>query len=109
MGELEGRRFRPEFYLCVNNCLWQIDWRLDLDGFGGNTPLQRGVIYFDADQLNPWLPSVQFGMDTTNSGPASLSRQGSGSHGRAGRVRHVDPGFRVQHRQRQFRHDPYLG
>ena len=45
-GELEGRRFRPEFYLCVNNCLWQIDWRLDLDGFGGNTPLQRGVIYF---------------------------------------------------------------
>ena len=36
-GELEGRRFRPEFYLCINNCLWQIDWRLDLDGFGGNT------------------------------------------------------------------------
>ena len=80
-GELEGRRFRPEFYLCVNNCLWQIDWRLDLDGFGGNTPLQRGVIYFAADQLNPWLPRVQFGMDTTNSGPVSLSRQGSGSTG----------------------------
>ncbi len=81
MGELEGRRFRPEFYLCVNNCLWQIDWRLDLDGFGGNTPLQRGVIYFTADQLNPWLPTVQFGMDTTNSGPTSLSRQGSGGTG----------------------------
>jgi hypothetical protein len=80
-GELEGRRFRPEFYLCVNNCLWQIDWRLDLDGFGGNTPLQRGVIYFAADQLNPWLPTVQFGMDTTNSGPTSLSRQGSGGTG----------------------------
>ena len=80
-GELEGRRFRPEFYLCVNNCLWQIDWRLDLDGFGGNTPLQRGVIYFAADQLNPWLPAVQFGMDTTNSGPVSLSRQGSGATG----------------------------
>jgi hypothetical protein len=81
MGELEGRRFRPEFYLCINNCLWQIDWRLDLDGFGGNTPLQRGVIYFAADQLNPWLPNVQFGMDTTNSGPVSLARQGSGSTG----------------------------
>ncbi|MGZ8500444.1 MAG: hypothetical protein ACXW5W_18675, partial [Candidatus Binatia bacterium] len=80
-GELEGRRFRPEFYLCVNNCLWQIDWRLDLDGFGGNTPLQRGMIYFNADQLNPWLPAVGFGMDTTNSGPVSLSRQGSGSTG----------------------------
>jgi hypothetical protein len=24
-GELEGRRFRPEFYLCINNCLWEID------------------------------------------------------------------------------------
>jgi len=80
-GELEGRRFRPEFYLCINNCLWQVDWRLDLDGFGGNTALQRGVIYFDAAQLNPWLPRVQLGMDTTNSGPSSLSRQGSGNVG----------------------------
>jgi len=80
-GELEGRRFRPEFYLCINNCLWQIDWRLDLDGFGGNTALQRGVIYFDAEQLNPWLPKVQLGMDTTNAGPNSLSRQGSGNVG----------------------------
>jgi hypothetical protein len=80
-GELEGRRFRPEFYLCINNCLWQIDWRLDLDGFGGNTDLQRGVIYFDAEQLHSWLPTVQFGMDTTNSGPVSRSRQGSGSVG----------------------------
>jgi hypothetical protein len=80
-GELEGRRFRPEFYLCLSNCLWQIDWRLDLDGFGGRSDLQRGVIYFDAEQLNPWLPQLQFGMDTTNSGPVSRSRQGSGSVG----------------------------
>lgn len=80
-GELEGRRFRPEFYLCVNNCLWQIDWRLDLDGFGGNSALQRGEIYFDAERLHPWLPLVGFGMDTTNAGPASRSRQGSGATG----------------------------
>jgi hypothetical protein len=80
-GELEGRRFRPEFYLCLNNCLWTIDWRLDLDGFGGNTELQRGMVYFNADQLSPWLPSVGFGMDTTNSGPASRTRQGSGATG----------------------------
>jgi hypothetical protein len=73
-GELEGRRFRPEFYLCLNNCLWQIDWRLDLDGFGGNTPLQRGVIYFNADQLNPWLPCA-VRMDTpTRSGQLVASR-----------------------------------
>jgi hypothetical protein len=80
-GELEGRRFRPEFYLCINNCLWEIDWRLDLDGFGGQTDLQRGVIYFHAENLHPWLPAVQFGMDTTNSGPVSRSRQGSGATG----------------------------
>ena len=45
-GELMGRRFRPEFYICINNCLWEVDWRLDLDGFGTNTALQRGMIYF---------------------------------------------------------------
>ena len=61
-GELEGRRFRPEFYLCLSNCLWMIDWRLDLDGFGGNTDLQRGMIWLDAEQLSPWLPTVGFGM-----------------------------------------------
>jgi hypothetical protein len=80
-GELEGRRFRPEFYLCINNCLWQIDWRLDLDGFGGNTALQRGIINFNAGNINPWLPTVHFGMDTSNAGPNSLSRQGSGNVG----------------------------
>jgi hypothetical protein len=80
-GELEGRRFRPEFYLCINNCLWEIDWRLDLDGFGGQTDLQRGSIYFHGENINPWLPAVQFGMDTTNAGPASRSRQGSGAVG----------------------------
>jgi hypothetical protein len=78
---LEGRRFRPEFYLCINNCLWEIDWRLDLDGFGGQTDLQRGVIYFHAEDLHPAFPAVQFGMDTTNAGPASRSRQGSGGVG----------------------------
>jgi len=80
-GELMGRRFRPEFYLCVNNCLWEIDWRLDLDGFGTNTGLQRGMIYLHGENISPWLPAVGFGMDTTNSGPNSLSRQGSGAVG----------------------------
>jgi hypothetical protein len=80
-GELEGRRFRPEFYLCLNNCLWEIDWRLDLDGFAGNTDLQRGMIYFHGEDISPWLPAVGFGMDTTNSGPVSRSRQGSGAVG----------------------------
>jgi hypothetical protein len=80
-GELEGRRWRPEFYLCINNCLWELDWRLDLDGFGGQSDLQRGVVYFHAEDINPFLPAVEFGMDTTNSGPASRTRQGSGAVG----------------------------
>ena len=80
-GEFEGRRFRPDFHLCVNNCLWEIDWRLDLDGFGGNTALQRAAINIDGPQINPWLPKVHFGMDTSSSGPVSLARQGSGNTG----------------------------
>lgn len=76
-GELQGRRFRPEFYLCINNCLWEIDWRLDLDGFGGRSDLQRGEVYFHAEDINPWLPMVGFGMDTTNAGPVSRARKGS--------------------------------
>src|SRR5262245_58401481 len=80
-GELMGRRFRPEFYLCVDNCLWEIDWRLDLDGFGTNTALQAGQVYFHGENISPWLPRLQLGMDTTNTGPNSLSRQGSGNVG----------------------------
>ena len=85
MGELEGRRFRPEFYLCVNNCLWQIDWRLDLDGFGGNTPLQRGVIYFAADSSIPGCQLCSRHGTTTRS---RLVAPGSGATARS-RVLHL--------------------
>ncbi len=36
-GEIEGRRFRPSFFYCINNCLWEIEAAIDLDGFGGGT------------------------------------------------------------------------
>src|SRR5688572_16880204 len=45
-GEIEGRRFRPEFYYCLNNCLWELDARLDLDGFGG------GPVNATGDEFN---------------------------------------------------------
>ncbi|HEX9273350.1 MAG TPA: hypothetical protein VGA01_14180 [Candidatus Binatia bacterium] len=91
-GELMGRRFRPGVLYCVNNCLWEIEATLDLDGFGtGNgknstntatsSILQRGAVNFHAENLNPWLPTVQFGMDIQNAGGGSLARQGSGSVG----------------------------
>ncbi|HEX6173129.1 MAG TPA: hypothetical protein VF089_03875, partial [Candidatus Binatia bacterium] len=24
-GEIEGRRFRPSFFYCLNNCLWELE------------------------------------------------------------------------------------
>jgi hypothetical protein len=91
-GELMGRRFRPGVLYCINNCLWEIEATLDLDGFGtGNgknstntstsSILQRGAVNFHAENLNPWLPTVQFGMDIQNAGGGSLARQGSGNVG----------------------------
>jgi len=91
-GELMGRRFRPGIIYCVNNCLWEIEATLDLDGWGtGNgknatattvgSILQRGAVRFHAEDLNPWLPTVQFGMEVQNAHGGSLARQGSGSTG----------------------------
>jgi hypothetical protein len=91
-GELMGRRFRPGVLYCINNCLWEIEATLDLDGFGtGNgknslntttsSILQRGAVNFHAEQLHPWLPTVQFGMEVQNAGGGSLARQGSGATG----------------------------
>jgi hypothetical protein len=33
--EFEGRRFRPYFFYCLNNCLWEFNAARDLDGWGG--------------------------------------------------------------------------
>lgn len=91
-GEVMGRRFRPGILYCINNCLWEIEATLDLDGFGtGNgknatatavgSILQRGAVNFHAENLHPWLPTVQFGMEVQNAAGGSLARQGSGSVG----------------------------
>ena len=91
-GEIMGRRFRPGILYCINNCLWEIEATLDLDGFGTGTGknatatdfgsiLQRGAVTFNAQELHPWLPSVQFGMEVQNAAGGSLARQGSGSVG----------------------------
>ena len=87
-----GRRFRPEWYYCINNCLWEIETALDLDGFGtGNAKdatgddvgsiLQRGVVHFHAENLNPYLPAVTAGMEISTSAAATVSRQGSSATG----------------------------
>jgi hypothetical protein len=90
-GEIEGRRFRPEFYYCLNNCLWELDARLDMDGFGGGngknatgddfgSSLQRAALHFHAENLHPWLPTATVGMDISGAATSTL-RQGSGAVG----------------------------
>ena len=89
-GGIMGRRFRPWFYYCVNDCFYEIQAALDLDGFGtGNAKnsvatglssiLQRGTLWVHFEKLNPWLPAFYTGMD----GEAAISsyRQGSSSTG----------------------------
>ncbi|HEY7164461.1 MAG TPA: hypothetical protein VIB79_07845, partial [Candidatus Binatia bacterium] len=90
-GEIMLRRFRPSFFYCINNCLWEIETAIDLDGFGtGNAKnstgglssiLQRGVLHFHAENLNPYLPTVTVGGDLSTTGAAAISRQGSSATG----------------------------
>jgi hypothetical protein len=90
-GEIMLRRFRPSFFYCINNCLWEIETSIDLDGFGtGNAKnstgglssiLQRGVVHFHAENLNPFLPTITAGGDLSTTGAAAISRQGSSATG----------------------------
>ena len=84
-GGIFGRRFRPFFYYCVNDCLYEIWVALDLDGFGtGNAKnstnsatssiLQRGLLWVHFEKLNPWLPTFYMGMD----GPSEISQYRQG-------------------------------
>jgi hypothetical protein len=90
-GEIMGRRLRPYFFYCINNCLIETEVGLDLDGFGtGNAKnalgttvgsiLQRGVVHAHLENLNPFLPTVSAGMDISTSA-ASSARQGSSDVG----------------------------
>jgi len=79
-GEIEARRFRPAFFYCVDNCLWEIEAAFDKDGFGGNSLFQRAAVHFHAEDLNPWLPTIDFGADVSTSAGGTI-RQGSSATG----------------------------
>jgi hypothetical protein len=79
-GEIEARRFRPAFFYCVDNCLWEIEAAFDKDGFGGNSLFQRAAVHFHAENLNPWLPTIDFGNDVSTSAGGTI-RQGSSATG----------------------------
>ena len=89
-GEVMLRRWRPAIFYCIDNCLYEIEMAWDMDGFGtGNAKnstnsatssiLQRGVVHFHLENLNPFLPTVDIGGDISTS--LSLSRQGSSAVG----------------------------
>ena len=89
-GEIMGRRWRPFFNYCINDCFWEMSYGIDADGFGtGNgknanatavgSILQRGSVYAHLEQISPWLPTFAFGMDAE--GALSTYRQGSSSTG----------------------------
>jgi hypothetical protein len=89
-GEIMLRRWRPNIFYCIDNCLYEIEMAWDMDGFGtGNAKdsindatssiLQRGVVHFHLENLNPFLPTVDIGGDISTS--LSLSRQGSSAVG----------------------------
>jgi hypothetical protein len=89
-GEIMLRRWRPYFWYCIDNCLYEIEMGFDMDGFGtGNAKdsineatssiLQRGVVHFHLENLNPFLPTVDIGGDISTA--VSLSRQGSSAVG----------------------------
>ena len=78
-GALELRRWRPGIFYCINNCLWEIEMTWDMDGFGGNSLLQRGQVYAHLENLNPFFPTVWFGGDVSTS--IGTIRQGSSATG----------------------------
>src|SRR5262247_3651311 len=89
-GEVMLRRWRPYIFYCIDNCLYEIEMGWDMDGFGtGNAKnsintatssiLQRGVVHFHLENLNPFLPTVDIGGDISTS--FNLSRQGSSAVG----------------------------
>ena len=89
-GEIMLRRWRPYIFYCIDNCLYEIEMGWDMDGFGtGNAKnstgtdvssiMQRGVVHFHLENLNPFLPTIDIGGDISTS--LSLSRQGSSAVG----------------------------
>jgi hypothetical protein len=99
-GEFFARRFRPYTYYCINNCLYELEVILDLDGFGTGTGknstntavgsiIHRGALNVHLENLNPWLPTTQLGMDVSAS--IGTARQGSSGTGAQPRISNLLP------------------
>jgi hypothetical protein len=76
LGELFARRIRPTFFYCVNNCLYEMEASLDFDSEDA-VALQRAAAFIHLEQLNVWLPTFYFGIDS----PTAWNRRRSSSTG----------------------------
>jgi hypothetical protein len=81
-GEIMGRRFRPSMYYCINNCLWELEAILDLDGFGtGNGKNSTNTA--TSSILHRGALNIH----------AALAADGSARHGCFDQHRHLPPRF----------------
>ena len=89
-GEVMVRRGRTRFTYCMNNCFYEVELAIDLDGFGtgsainatGTEPgeiMQRATAFIHFEDVNPWLPTLAIGGDAPNT--INQSRRGSSSTG----------------------------
>ncbi|MGH8546161.1 MAG: hypothetical protein ACREX3_21570 [Gammaproteobacteria bacterium] len=76
LGEVFARRIRPTFFYCVNNCFYEMEASFDLDSEDA-VALQRAATYIHFEQMNPWLPTFYFGIDS----PTAWARRRSSSSG----------------------------
>ncbi len=61
-GELFARRIRPTFNWFINDGLFEVETAFDLDS-GDAVALQRATAFAHLGKINPWLPTVVFGID----------------------------------------------
>jgi hypothetical protein len=91
-GEVFARRVRPTFYFCVNDCFYEGEVALDIDGMGtgaghssrfsgsdddniNGDVMQRATAFVHFEQIHPWLPTFYFGADA----PSAISTYGQAS------------------------------
>jgi hypothetical protein len=91
-GEINARRVRPTWYFCLNDCFYEGEVALDIDGMGGGSGhssrfngsddddingalMQRAVAFIHFENIHPWLPTFYFGADS----PAGISTYRRGS------------------------------
>ena len=119
-GELMGRRFRPGIIYCVNNCLWEIEATLDLDGWGTGTGknatgddfgsiLQRGAVNFHMEESASLAADGAVRHGSAKRPGRKLGATGFRVGRLAGGVRSSHPQQRVQHRTSGTRHRAQLG